>query len=111
MKHFKEFITEEDSSTDAPTNQTTGVENPDAPLLNKDGKDDFILTHGTIVGNKYVEVDNETYHNCCRGKVPFQRWSSYIKDDNLRIGVKALYNKHKTLMVKNKETGAHSFIK
>jgi hypothetical protein len=107
MLGLKEFIFNIMGSpmdeSDAPTNVTSGVANPDAQPF---GKSKF-------AGYPCVEVDAATYVKCSRGsgKKPYARWSGYVDDAELEAFVKKNYHKEKKLLMKNKDTGSMTFIK
>lgn len=87
--------------SDAPTNTTVGVANPDGPTFSK----------SRFAGYPCVEVDDATYMKCSQGKKPYARWKNYVEEEQLENFVKKEFNKEKKLLMKNKNTGAMSFIK
>lgn len=99
MKTLKEFIVE----SDAPANVTgDAVSNPDSKPIFKQ----------TMVHNKLcLEMDEDTYDKCLGGKIPFARWSKYITDEDLRNQVRSVYNKNKSILIKNSKTGAYTNLK
>lgn len=101
---YKEVFSESVDESEAPTNTTSGVDNPDgAPLFKK----------SKFAGYPCVEVDGSTYVKCSRGKgkKPYARWKQYVDDDELETFVKKNYQKEKRLLMKNRDTGAMTFIK
>jgi hypothetical protein len=117
MKTFKQFLKESnqeietieigigldlnEESTSSST-VTGGIANPDAkPLFNK----------SKFMGQKCLEVDDETYSQCIQGKQPFKRWTKYTKDSVLRDELRSMYNKNKRLLIKNSKTGGMVYIK
>ncbi len=99
MKTFDEFITESDS----PTSTTDGVASPDIPMMK--------IKRSKFMGEECVDLDDDSYYNCIKGKVPFDRWSNYIEDEDMRKQVKSLYHNKSTLMARNTKTGAYAYIK
>jgi len=89
--------------SDAPTNVTAGVANPDAQPLTK----------GSFAGYPCLDVDSETYVKCSRGKgkQPYARWKNYVGDKDLEEFIKKNFNKEKKLLIKNRDTGSMTFLK
>ncbi|MDX1532656.1 MAG: hypothetical protein R3230_00460 [Nitrosopumilaceae archaeon] len=87
--------------SEAPTNVTSGVANPDAPMFRK----------SRFAGYSCVEVDSDTYMRCSQGKKKHARWKGYVEDENLRDFVRKNFNKEKRLLMKDKKSGAMLFIK
>jgi len=89
--------------SDAPTNVTAGVANPDARPLTK----------GSFAGYPCLDVDSETYVKCSRGKgkQPYARWKNYVGDKDLEEFIKKNFNKEKKLLIKNRDTGSMTFLK
>lgn len=87
--------------SDAPTNTTQGVSNPDSPMLKT----------SRFMGYKCAHLDPDTYHVCCNGKKKGDRWMNYVKDERTREELKRLYSSNKRLLISNIETGSMSFIK
>lgn len=84
------------------TTTTSGIDNPDNPMTIKTGKE---------FGIPCIEVDDETYSNCIKGKVPFKKWKNYTNDKNLENEMKNMYKKNNKLIVKNSKDGMMSFVK
>jgi len=101
MKSLADYLAE----SDAPTNQTGGVAAPDSKPIGGSS------SSSTFMGHPCIEVDNDTYNKCVRGKVPFARWHKYVDDEQLRTSLRTMYQKHKRVVVKNSSTGAMSFVK
>tara|TARA_B100000929_G_scaffold290599_1_gene284912 strand:- start:60636 stop:61061 length:426 start_codon:yes stop_codon:yes gene_type:complete len=81
---------------------TGGVDMPDAkPVFNK----------STFAGNPVIEVDDDTYCNCIKGKVPFKRWAKYVENESLRDEMRKMYHKNNKFLMKNSKTGAMSYVK
>jgi hypothetical protein len=87
--------------SEAPTNVTTGVANPDGPRFKKT----------KFAGYPCVEVDSDTYVRCSQGKKKYARWKGYVEDEDLRQFVKKNFQKEKKLVIKDSGSGAMSFIK
>lgn len=105
MKTLREYLEEKDTvvESDAPTNTTAGVAGKDNPMSIKRTK---------IFGNPCIDVDDDTYAACSRGKQPYQRWKKYVKDNpDLEKEMKKDYYRNKKLMIRSKTTGTMSFIK
>jgi len=64
-----------------------------------------VLTVTQMGNNKCIEMDEDTYEKCIRGKIPFARWSKYIPDEEMRNEVIKMYRKHKSLFIKNAKNG------
>lgn len=101
MKTPKDYIRDYIGESEAPTNVTGGVANPDGPVFNKT----------RFAGYPCVEVDDDTYMKCSQGKKPYARWKKYVEEEELENFVKKEFHKEKKLLMKNKSTGAMSFIK
>lgn len=105
MKTLREYLEEQDTvvESDAPTNTTAGVAGKDTPMA---------INRTRIFGNTCVDVDDDTYNACSRGKKPHARWNRYVKDNpELEKELKKDFYKNKKLMIRSKTTGAMSFIK
>lgn len=87
--------------TDTANNVVSGVSGADVPLGNI----------SRFSGYKTVQVDDQTYQKCIQGKVPFERWSNYVDDQELMNTLKKHYKASKRLLVKNAVSGAMAFIK
>lgn len=117
MKNYKEYIEERSISLiegnigtvemlkedTGPTVSTAGVAAPDAKMIK--------VKRETFISRPCFVVDEKTYENCMRGKVPFKRWAGYIEDEGVREEVKDAFYKNKKILVKNEKTGAMSYLK
>ena len=107
MKDFKEYILESieeiqlDEESAPATTGTSGVAMPDAPSFKK----------SKVFGKTCIEVDSDTYHACVKGKMPFARWTNYVKDDGLRDEMRKLYKTNKRLMIQDSSSGSMAYIK
>lgn len=105
MKPFRKYLEEKDTvvESDAPTNATSGVAGKDNPMdVNKT----------RIFGNVCVDVDDDTYNACSRGKTPHKRWKKYVVDNpDLEHELKKSYHRNSKVMIRSKSTGAMSYIK
>lgn len=90
-----------EQSTAASTS-TGGVAMPDSRPLGRKSK---------FMGHPCVEVDDETFSQCIRGKTPFKRWAKYVGDDELRGEMRKMYQKNKRMLIKNSRTGGMVFVK
>ena len=93
MISFIEFIKE----SEAPTNQTSGVANPDAKPLK--------FKESTVTGKTCIVVDDDTYDKCRGGHKPFNRWANEIDDEDLRNRVREIRSKHGSVLLQNEKTG------
>lgn len=64
-----------------------------------------------VFGVNCIEVDDETYSKCIRGRVPYSRWSKFIEDEQLRDEMKRLFNSNKKVLMKNSRTGGMVYVK
>lgn len=111
MKSFKEYnkalseietiALDEEVDGGSASTQTSGVDNPDAKPVFKKSK---------FMGYPVIEVDDDTYCNCIKGKVPFSRWSKFIEDDNLRDEMREMFKKNQKVLMSN-SVGAMAYVK
>lgn len=87
------------------TSTTAGVDTGDAAPLA------FKAKKSKVFGHTCLEVDPDTYHSCRCGKMPYERWSKYVEDEELRNEIKSAYNRNGKLLIKNSLDGAMVFIK
>jgi len=92
---------EEDSSA---STSTSGVSLPDAKPITSIKRDKFM-------GHTCYEMDQDSYSNLMKGKIPFKRWSDYISDETLRTNVQSDYYKNKKLLIRNEKTGTMVYVK
>lgn len=97
---LSKIINEESSSA---STMTSGVANPDA------GQSSF--KKSKFMGHECIDVDDKTYSDCVKGKVPFKRWTKYVGDESLRSEIKNMYNKNKKMLVRNERTGGMVYLK
>lgn len=88
------------NESEAPTNTTVAVAAPDSPFKKT-----------KVAGNDCIEVDSDTYEKCKFGKKHYGRWENHVQDEQLRSFIKSNYSKSKSLMISNKDTGAHVYFK
>lgn len=80
--------------SDAPANVTSGVANPDAKPI-------FRVKRRKELGHECFEVDEDLYNKCIKGKVPFERWSKYVSNEEDREMMKRVYQRNKRVIVKH----------
>lgn len=113
MKTLKEYIQQSkileqaeiidlEEESRASTTTTDGVVNPDAKPMFKKSK---------YLGHPCVEVDDETYHKCIRGKQPFERWAKYVEDEDLRNEMRKTFQRSKRMLVMNSRDGSMAYVK
>lgn len=79
-----------------------GVDNPDAKPMIKKTK---------FMGIPCIEVDDDTYTKCIRGKKPFSRWAHYVEDENLRNEMRKAFQSSKKLLMKNSRDESIAYVK
>lgn len=109
MKTFKEYILEcvEEIvlESESPSSTTAGVANPDAQPVARTFK------RGKFMGYPTIEVDDDTYCKCIQGKQPFDRWSKYVEDEELRAEMRTMFQRNKRMLMVNSKTGSMAFVR
>lgn len=104
MIPFEIFQTLQVVESDAASTSVDGVATPDSKPIGK-------IKFRKEFGMNCLDVDDDTYHKCIRGKVPFARWSKYTSDKETEEKLKKLYASGKSVLVKNASTGGMAYIK
>lgn len=109
MKTFKEYILEGVEEivleSESPGSTTAGVANPDTQPSKP------VFKRGKFMGHPTIEVDDDTYCKCIRGKQPFERWSKYVQDEELRDEMRKMFQRNKKMLMVNSKTGAMAFVR